>query len=52
MFWFSFIILKQRDAVALGIFDEDMKDYAPRSDSRASLHDIIYCFLDPRIEIN
>lgn len=37
----SFIILHQRDAVALGIFDKDMKDYAPRSDSKASLHDIM-----------
>ena len=37
----SYIILHQRDAVALGIFDEDMKDYAPRSDGKASLHDIM-----------
>ena len=37
----SFIILHQRDAVALGIFDDDMKDYAPRSDSKASLNDIM-----------
>ena len=37
----SYIILHQRDAVPLGIFDEDMKDYAPRSDSKASLHDIM-----------
>ncbi|MSR66020.1 MAG: DUF58 domain-containing protein [Pedosphaera sp.] len=33
----SYLILQQRDAVALGIFDETMKDYAPRSDNRATL---------------
>ena len=37
----SYIILHQRDAVALGIFDQDMQDYAPRSDSKATIHNIM-----------
>jgi len=37
----SYIILHQRDAVALGIFDQDMTDYAPRSDSKAMIHSIM-----------
>ena len=37
----SYIIIHQRDAVALGIFDQDMKDYAPRSDSKATIHNIM-----------
>jgi uncharacterized protein (DUF58 family) len=37
----SYVIIHQRDAVALGIFDSDMKDYAPRSDSKATIHSIM-----------
>ena len=37
----SYLILHQRDAVALGIFDEGMKDYAPRSDNRSTLHTLM-----------
>ena len=37
----SYIIIHQRVAVALGIFDQDMKDYAPRSDSKATIHNIM-----------
>ena len=34
----AYLILHQRDAVALGIFDQNMRDYAPRSDNRATIH--------------
>src|SRR6185369_221089 len=34
----AYLILHQRDAVALGIFDQAMRDYTPRSDSRATIH--------------
>ena len=37
----SYLILHQRDAVALGIFDEGMKDYAPRSNNRSTLHTLM-----------
>ena len=37
----SYLILHQRDAVALGIFDEDMSDYAPRSDSKGTIYNIM-----------
>src|SRR5215213_4113789 len=34
----AYLILHQRDAAALGIFDQTMRDYMPRSDSRATIH--------------
>ena len=34
----AFLILHQRDAAALGIFDQTMRDYSPRSDNRATMH--------------
>src|ERR1041384_7471386 len=34
----AFLILHQRDAAALGIFDQSMRDYSPRSDNRATMH--------------
>jgi uncharacterized protein (DUF58 family) len=37
----AYLVLHQRDAVALGIFDTTLRDYAPRSDSRGSLHQIM-----------
>jgi uncharacterized protein (DUF58 family) len=37
----SYVILNQRDAVALGIFDEDMQEYIPRSDNRDTLFKIM-----------
>lgn len=33
----SYLILHQRDAVALGIFDDTLRDYAPRSNNLATL---------------
>jgi uncharacterized protein (DUF58 family) len=37
----SYLILHQRDAVALGIFDKDVKDYQPRSNSKATIHNLM-----------
>ena len=37
----SYLILHQRDAVALGIFDENMRDYAPRSDNKGTIYSIM-----------
>src|SRR5436190_44716 len=37
----AYLILHQRDAVALGLFDQTLKDYAPRSDNKASIHDLM-----------
>ncbi len=37
----AYLILHQRDAVSVGIFDNVMRDYQPRSDNRASIHAIM-----------
>ena len=37
----SYVILHQRDAVALGIFDEEIQSYLPRSDNRDNLFKIM-----------
>ncbi|MBI1842802.1 MAG: DUF58 domain-containing protein [Verrucomicrobia bacterium] len=37
----AYVILHQGDAVALGIFDSEMRDYSPRSDNKASIHAIM-----------
>jgi uncharacterized protein (DUF58 family) len=37
----AYLVLHQRDAVALGIFDTSLRDYAPRSDSKGSLHQVM-----------
>ena len=34
----AFLNLHQRDAAALGIFDQTMSDYSPRSDNRSTIH--------------
>ncbi len=34
----AFLILHQRDAAALGIFDQSVRDYSPRSDNRSTIH--------------
>ena len=36
----AYLILLQRDAVAVGIFDAKMRDYQPRTDSLAKIHQI------------
>lgn len=37
----AYVVLHQRDAVALGIFDEDIQEYLPRSDNRDNLFKIM-----------
>ena len=37
----AFLILHQRDAAALGIFDQSMRDYSPRSDNRSTIHRVM-----------
>ena len=37
----AYLILHQRDAVALGLFDHTVKDYTPRSDNKASMHNLM-----------
>ena len=37
----AYLILHQRDAVALGIFDEEVREYLPRSDNRGNLFKIM-----------
>ncbi|PYI82573.1 MAG: DUF58 domain-containing protein [Verrucomicrobia bacterium] len=37
----AYLILHQRDAVALSIFDSTVRDFTPRSDNRASLHTLM-----------
>lgn len=38
---FAYLILLQRDAVAVGMFDTAVKGYLPRSDNMASIHNIM-----------
>jgi uncharacterized protein (DUF58 family) len=37
----AYLILHQRDAVAVGLFDTAMRDYSPRSDSKATIHNLL-----------
>jgi uncharacterized protein (DUF58 family) len=37
----SYLILNQRDAVAMGIFDQTVKNYIPRTGNLASIHNIM-----------
>jgi len=37
----SYLILHQRDATALGLFDTTVRDYAPRSDNLATIHNVM-----------
>jgi len=37
----SYLILHQRDAVALDIFDNETRDYVPRSNSHAMIHKVL-----------
>ena len=37
----AYLILHQRDAVALGLFDTTMRDYSPRSDSKGTIHKLM-----------
>ena len=50
----SYLILNQRDAVALGMFDTNMRDYAPRSDNRATIHNLMsrLAAFEPKAQTN
>ena len=50
----SYLILNQRDAVALGLFDSSMRDYAPRSDNRATVHNLMsrLAAFEPKAQTN
>jgi uncharacterized protein (DUF58 family) len=50
----SYLILNQRDAVALGLFDTSMRDYAPRSDSKATIHNLMarLAAFEPKAQTN
>jgi uncharacterized protein (DUF58 family) len=37
----AYLILHQRDATALGLFDTTVRDYAPRSDNLATIHSLM-----------
>lgn len=37
----GYLILHQRDATALGLFDTTVRDYAPRSDNLATIHNLM-----------
>ena len=37
----SYLILQQRDAVAVGIFDSKLRDYLPRTNDRGRIHPIM-----------
>ncbi|HMJ63798.1 MAG TPA: DUF58 domain-containing protein [Candidatus Binatia bacterium] len=37
----AYLILHQRDAVAVGLFDTTMRDYSPRTDSKATIHSLV-----------
>ena len=50
----SYLILNQRDAVALGLFDTNMRDYAPRRNSRATIHNLMarLAAFEPKAQTN
>src|SRR6185503_17047566 len=50
----AYLILHQRDAVALALFDQTIKDYAPRSDNKASIHNLMtrLAAFEPREQTN
>jgi uncharacterized protein (DUF58 family) len=37
----AYLILHQRDAVAVGLFDTTLRDYSPRTDSKATIHSLV-----------
>ena len=50
----AYLILMQRDAVALALFDSEVRDYAPRSDNKASIHNIMtrLAAFEPKAQTN
>jgi uncharacterized protein (DUF58 family) len=49
-----YLILHQRDAVALGIFDSTVRDYTPRSDNKGTIHTLLskLAAFEPKAETN
>ena len=37
----AYLVLHQRDAVAMGLFDTEVRDYSPRSDNLATIHNLM-----------
>jgi uncharacterized protein (DUF58 family) len=37
----AYLILHQRDAVAVGLFDTALRDYSPRTDNKATIHGLV-----------
>ena len=50
----TYLILMQRDAAALALFDSEVRDYAPRSDNKASIHSIMtrLAAFEPKAQTN
>ncbi len=50
----AYLILHQRDATALGLFDTAVRDYAPRSDNLATIHNLMarLAALEPKEQTN
>ena len=50
----AYLILHQRDATALGLFDTKVRDYAPRSDNLATIHNLMArrAAFDPKEQTN
>jgi uncharacterized protein (DUF58 family) len=51
---FAYLIIQQRDAVALGVFDQEISEYIPRSDNRRTLFAIMdkLASIEPKRETN
>jgi uncharacterized protein (DUF58 family) len=50
----AYLILHQRDAAALALFDTEVRDYSPRSDNMATIHKLIakLAAFEPRAQTN
>jgi len=50
----AYLILRQRDAAALAIFDNTVRDYSPRSDNLATIHRLMarLAAFEPREQTN
>lgn len=50
----AYLILHQRDAVAVGLFDTMMRDYSPRTDSKATIHNLMgrLAAFEPKAQTN
>ena len=50
----AYLILHQRDAVAMALFDTTVRDYTPRSDNRETIHNLMgkLAAFDPKEQTN